>query len=57
MSTHVTLNKPHTHAGVKLEPGKKVEVSEVEAQWLVDNGIGQVVDKEPDIKPGKDSKK
>lgn len=57
MNVHVLLNKSHTHSGVKLEPGKKVEVSEVEAQWLVDNGIGEVIDKEPDIKPGKDSKK
>ncbi len=57
MSTQVTLIKPHTHAGVKLEPGKKVEVSEIEAQWLVDNDIGQITEKEPDIKPGKDSKK
>ncbi len=57
MNVHVLLNKSHTHSGVKLEPGKKVEVSEVEAQWLVDNGIGEVIDKGPDIKPGKDSKK
>lgn len=35
----VTLAKRHTHAGVDYDIGAKIQVTEPEKAWLVDNKI------------------
>lgn len=35
----VTLDKPHTHAGVRHEAGAKIQVTEPERDWLIANQI------------------
>jgi hypothetical protein len=35
----VTVQKPHTHAGVKYQAGAKVKVNEAERDWLAANKI------------------
>ncbi|HET7300231.1 MAG TPA: hypothetical protein VFJ01_06210 [Oleiagrimonas sp.] len=37
----VQLIKPHTHAGVRYEPGQVLEVNDMEAAWMDERGIVQ----------------
>lgn len=36
----VHLLRPHTHAGRQHQTGETITVSEADARWLIDNGIG-----------------
>ena len=53
--TALVLLKPHTHAGKAGEPGERIDVDEITAQWLLANGIATAAPKplktEPDSKP------
>ena len=53
--TALVLLKPHTHAGKTCEPGERIDVDEITAQWLLANGIAtpspKPVKTEPDSKP------
>ncbi|WP_444811067.1 DUF7210 family protein [Stenotrophomonas sp. LC732] len=35
----VTLDKPHTHAGVQYDAKAKIKVSEADREWLVANRV------------------
>ena len=37
--TALVLLKPHTHAGKAGEPGERIDVDEITAQWLLANGV------------------
>ncbi|MFZ6655663.1 DUF7210 family protein [Undibacterium sp. TJN19] len=39
----VALKKSHTHAGTTYEEGKEIVVSQLDADWLASNAIGEVV--------------
>ena len=53
--TALVLLQPHTHAGKTCEPGERIDVDEITAQWLLANGIAtpspKPVKAEPDSKP------
>ncbi|MCX7249507.1 MAG: hypothetical protein NTX31_17870 [Burkholderiales bacterium] len=53
--TALVLLKPHTHAGKAGEPGERIDVDEITAQWLLANGVAtqspKPVKAEPDFKP------
>jgi len=53
--TALVLLKPHTHAGKTCEPGERIDVDEITAQWLLANGVATAAPKplktEPDSKP------
>lgn len=41
---NIELLKPHTHAGVRLEPGNRMDVDEATARWLIDAGVAKATD-------------
>lgn len=43
MKETVMLKKPHTHAKKDYEPGETIEVNELDAEWLVLQGVGTVL--------------
>lgn len=36
---HITLNKPHTHAGQLLAAGAQLSLNAIEAEWLIVRGV------------------
>lgn len=40
--TTIILTKNHTHAGVSYSAGKRLEVDDTTAEWLVAQGIARV---------------
>lgn len=53
----VTLKTSHTHAGVKYEAGSTLAVSQVDADWLVANGVAELPASDPAGDAKRDSKK
>ena len=49
----VVLNRPHTHAGQRHDPGAVIDVDATTADWLVSQGVAQPepVKTDPDFKP------
>lgn len=39
----VKLKREHTHAGKKHQADDVITVCDIDAQWLVANGIGEIV--------------
>ncbi|MFZ2999828.1 MAG: hypothetical protein WA071_05845 [Undibacterium umbellatum] len=52
----VRLKKAHTHAGVQSVPGAEIQVGQADADWLVANGVGELVNISKDA-GGKEAKK
>ena len=38
----IELLKPHTHAGIALQPGAVITLDDDQAQWLVDIGVARI---------------
>jgi hypothetical protein len=56
MTTTVILKKEHTHAGVKMQSGDPLTISESTAQWLVDNDVATKKVNQTTAKPVSGSK-
>lgn len=41
---NIELLKPHTHAGVRIEPGSRMDVDEASAHWLIEAGVAKATD-------------
>ena len=39
----IELLKPHTHAGKPLACGAKLELPEISARWLIEQGVAQAL--------------
>jgi len=39
--TSLVLIRPHTHAGMPLQPGERLDVESGTADWLIANGIAR----------------
>ena len=39
--THLTLLRPHTHAGKAFSAGDLIDVPPATARWLIDHGIAR----------------
>lgn len=55
----IKLKKEHTHDSVKHPEGSEISVHQADAEWLITNGIGDLVKtkKEAEASPDKDTKK
>ena len=52
------LLKPHTHAGVRLAAGSRLEVDESTARWLIALGVARApIEYEANAKPHTPSRK
>lgn len=44
----ITLSAPHEHESKYYKKGDVIEVTDKQAQWLVDNGVGEIVSNKPE---------
>ena len=52
------LLKPHTHAGVRLAAGSRLNVDEATARWLIAQGVARApIESDANTKPHSTSRK
>lgn len=42
----IELMQPHTHAGILYSPGRRIDLSDAAAQWLISIGVARPVHKD-----------
>jgi hypothetical protein len=44
----INLSAPHEHESKYYKKGDVIEVTDKQAQWLVDNGVGEIISNKPE---------